>query len=51
MTQQPLGQIVGGSVPYLSQIETGKRSASTKVLLAISKALRVDVDELLTKSE
>ena len=32
---------------YLSQIETGKRTGSTKTLAAIAKALNVAVDDLI----
>lgn len=49
MTQQQLTEKAGISVPYLSQIETGKRNASTNVLVAIASVLQVDVDDLITK--
>lgn len=49
MTQQQLAEKAGISVPYLSQIETGKRNASTNVLVAIASILQVDVDDLITK--
>ena len=51
LTQQGLAKIAEISVPYLSQIETGKRKASTKVLVAIAGVLQVDVDDLITKTE
>ena len=51
LTQQYLAEKAGISVPYLSQLETGKRKASTRVLVAIADILRVVVDDLLIKSE
>lgn len=51
LTQQQLAEIAEISGPYLSQIETGKRKASTKVLVAIADILEVDVDDLITKTE
>jgi DNA-binding XRE family transcriptional regulator len=48
LTQQQLAELVGMSVPYLSQIESGKRNASTRILVALSKALRITVDDLIT---
>lgn len=51
LTQHHLAEIAEISVPYLSQIETGKRKASTKVLVAIADGLQVDVDDLITKRE
>ena len=47
MTQQELASIAGINPVYLSQIETGKRSGSTKTLAALAKALNVTVDELI----
>ncbi len=47
LTQQQLAVTTGISGPYLSQIETGKRKASTKVLVSIADALQVDVDDLI----
>ncbi len=49
-TQQQLAEMVGISAPYLSQIETGKRSGTTEVLLAIAKALNVTLDDLVAQS-
>jgi DNA-binding XRE family transcriptional regulator len=51
LTQQQLAEKTDISVPYLSQIETGKRKASTKVLVAIANALQLDVDDLIKKIE
>ena len=47
MTQQELASIAGINPVYLSQIETGKRSGSTKTLAAIARALNVTVDDLI----
>ncbi len=38
------------SVPYLSQLETGKRTGSMKVLTALARALSVSLEELSTLS-
>lgn len=46
-SRQQLAGAAGISAPYLSQIETGKRKASTTVLAAIADALNVQVDDLL----
>ena len=50
LTRQQLAETTKISAPYLSQLETGKRKASTKVLVAIARILRVDVDDLITKT-
>ena len=47
LTQQQLAEAAGTSVPFLSQIETGKRKASTKTMAAFARALNVTVDDLL----
>ncbi len=46
MTQRQLGEEVNISSVYLSQIETGKRNASTKTLAAIARVLNVAVEDL-----
>jgi DNA-binding XRE family transcriptional regulator len=48
-TQQQLAEKVGISVPFLSQIETGKRKASIGVLINFASILQVDVDDLILK--
>jgi DNA-binding XRE family transcriptional regulator len=48
LSQQQLGEGVGISASYLSQIETGKRAGSTEVLVAIAKALNVTLDDLVS---
>lgn len=47
LTQQQLGEMVKISTPYLSQIETGKRIGSAEVLMAIAKALKVTLDDIV----
>lgn len=49
LTQQQLANVAGISKPYLSQIETGKRTGTTEILSAIAKALDVSLDELVGK--
>ena len=48
MTQQALAEQAGISVPYLSQLETGKRKGSLEVLNAIARTLRVSLDDLVS---
>ena len=47
MTQQQLAEAAGISTPYLSQLESGKRTGSTEVLTAIAKALNLTLDDLV----
>jgi transcriptional regulator with XRE-family HTH domain len=49
LTQQQLAGSAGISVPFLSQIERGKRKASVGVLVKIALILQVDVDDLISK--
>ena len=51
MTQQQLADATGISKPYLSQIETGKRTGTTEILSAIAKALDVSLDEVVKKEK
>jgi DNA-binding XRE family transcriptional regulator len=46
-SQQELASAVGISAPYLSQIEAGKRTGSTEVLMAIAEALGVSLDDVV----
>jgi transcriptional regulator with XRE-family HTH domain len=39
--------MAGISMPYLSQIETGKRTGTAEVLNSIAQALRVTLDEII----
>jgi DNA-binding XRE family transcriptional regulator len=47
MTQQELSEAAGISTPFLSQIETGKRAGSVKVLTKIAGTLNVAIEDLL----
>ncbi len=47
MTQRELATNVGVNAAYLSQIESGKRGGSTRVLRAIANALHVDLDDIV----
>jgi DNA-binding XRE family transcriptional regulator len=51
MRQQALASQAGISVPYLSQLETGKRKGSWKVLTSIAQALNISLDELVTQDK
>jgi len=46
--QQALAQAAAISVPYLSQIESGRRTGSAEVLASLARALGRSVDDLLT---
>jgi DNA-binding XRE family transcriptional regulator len=46
-TQQQLAQAAGISVPYLSQIESGKRTGSADVLAALAKVLEISLDDIV----
>ncbi len=47
LTQRQLATEVGINAAYLSQIETGRRGGSSKVLRAIANALGVDLDDVV----
>jgi DNA-binding XRE family transcriptional regulator len=47
LTQQQLADAAGVSTPYLSQIESGKRKGTTKVLSAIAKVLGLALDDIV----
>lgn len=47
LTQQQLAEAAGISVPYLSQLESGKRKGSTEVLTAIAKILKLSLDDIV----
>jgi DNA-binding XRE family transcriptional regulator len=49
LSQKQLADMAGISIPFLSQIESGKRKASTKNLVRLAKALHVLVDDLVTE--
>lgn len=46
MTQNDLAKAAGISRPYLTEIETGKKSGSLKAMKAVAKALGVSVGTL-----
>jgi DNA-binding XRE family transcriptional regulator len=46
LTQQQLADMVGMSKPYLSQLETGKRTGTTEVLSTIAEALDVSLEQV-----
>jgi len=47
LTRRELAEAAGISAPFLSQIESGKRTATTKVLAKLAQALSVTIDELI----
>ena len=50
LTQQQLADAVQISKPYLSQIETGKRTGTTDVLAAIARALDISLEQVTKTS-
>jgi len=48
LSQRSLAAIAGISTPYLSQIETGKRTGTPEVLAALARALKVSLDDIVT---
>ena len=47
LTQEALADRAGIGKSYISQIESGKKTGSVKVMTALAKALSLDVDDLL----
>jgi transcriptional regulator with XRE-family HTH domain len=47
LTQQELAEATGISIPWLSQIETGKCTGTTEVLAAIAQALGLSLDDVV----
>ena len=47
MSQQELAEKAGISIPYLSQLETNKRTGSIEVLSAIAKTLDVSIENIV----
>ncbi|MCU0486639.1 MAG: helix-turn-helix transcriptional regulator, partial [Anaerolineales bacterium] len=46
LSQQDVAERIGISIPYLSQLETGKRRGSFAVLSTLARALGVPLDSL-----
>ncbi|MBF0285091.1 MAG: helix-turn-helix transcriptional regulator [Magnetococcales bacterium] len=46
LTLRQLARIVGTSPAYLSEVETGKKSGSLRLIKTLAEALRVDLDDL-----
>jgi transcriptional regulator with XRE-family HTH domain len=46
LTVEKLAKAAGISQPYLSQIETGRRDGTFKVMAALARALKIDLDDL-----
>jgi DNA-binding XRE family transcriptional regulator len=49
LNQKQLAEAASISIPFLSQIESGKRRASTKIMVKLAKALQVMLDDLVTE--
>lgn len=47
LTQQQLAKNCQISAAYISQLESGKRKGTTEVLVAISKALNISLEDVL----
>jgi len=47
LTQHALAAAAGISPAFLSQIESGKRSGSTRILKKLAEAIDVDLDDLV----
>lgn len=47
MTQRALAAAIGIGAAYISEIESGKKDGSIRVLKAAAELLKVDVDDLL----
>ena len=46
-TQQKVAEEIGISIPFVSQLETNKRKASSDVIKKIAAFLNVDIDDLV----
>jgi transcriptional regulator with XRE-family HTH domain len=51
LTQEQLGELTGLGQTVVSRIESGQRKIESLELLAIARALSVDLDELLATAE
>jgi DNA-binding XRE family transcriptional regulator len=47
LSQQQLAESAGISVPYLSQLEKGKRRGSLEVLTALAKVLELSLEDVV----
>jgi DNA-binding XRE family transcriptional regulator len=47
LTQQQVADKAGISKPYLSQLESGQRKGTAEVLVAVARALKVLLDDLV----
>lgn len=47
LSQSQLAKAAGISIAYLSQLETGRRKGSTKVLSALAKILELSLDDVV----
>ena len=47
LTQQKIAEEIGISIPFVSQLETGKRKASIDVMRKLALLLNVDIDDLV----
>ena len=47
LTQRQLAEAANISTPYLSQLESGKRTGSTEVLSTIAEALGISLDDVV----
>jgi DNA-binding XRE family transcriptional regulator len=47
LTQKQLAEAAHISKPYLSQLETGKRTGTTEVLTAVADALNLSLDDIV----
>jgi DNA-binding XRE family transcriptional regulator len=47
MSQQELAEKAGISIPYLSQLETNKRTGTVEVLSAIAKTLNISLENIV----
>jgi DNA-binding XRE family transcriptional regulator len=48
LTQKQLAEAANISKPYLSQLETGKRTGTTEVLTAVANALNLSLDDIVS---
>ncbi len=49
LTQEALGNVAGIGKSYISQVETGSKAGSAKVLKALAEALYVNIDDLMVE--